>query len=108
MASDIEDVSSKLLGSQHRLRVAAAVAAVPDEDEVLSSRLKATLVEHGVDGPTISYELARFVSAGLLVKLAPRDRYRRVPSVYWHLCAKLLEELTAQRPTALRPVSDAS
>ena len=89
-------VSKALFGNQDRLPVGAAVASSPD-DLVFARELALKL---GIADSRVTLQLAAFEKAGLLERLPKtsgserRVFYRRRNSVFWHMCAALLQEVS--------------
>lgn len=89
----VRRTSKLLFGSKHRLEIAAAVAAAPD-DRIYG---RAIATSTGVADNQVWSELRRMEDADLLVRLPKADNqpqvlFRRVPSAFWDLAWEMAGE----------------
>jgi DNA-binding transcriptional ArsR family regulator len=94
--ADVRHISKSLLGNAYFLEVAAAIAAVAD-GQFFAREIAKRL---GVADSVVAASLGRLEAAGLLKRLprvANYQEFERVPSVFWSLSEKLLDE-TRGRP----------
>jgi hypothetical protein len=89
----VRRTSKLLFGSKHRLEIAAAVAAAPD-DRIYG---RAIATSTGVADNQVWSELRRMEDADLLVRLPKADNqpqvlFRRVPSAFWDLAWEMVGE----------------
>jgi hypothetical protein len=90
---EIRQRSTELLGNMYRLEVAEAIVRATGEAVTATSVHDETQIRY----QRVQEELKRLASAGMLrARPAARGQpveYKAEPSVYWELCAQLLDEL---------------
>jgi len=85
---DRDECSNQLFGRFDALALYLAIAALPKEAFTTGELAKIT----EVGSPTISKELGRLKSLGLVKSMGRRGQYERCPSCFWALVEELVVE----------------